>query len=41
MFAALLRIRIRRIRMFLGFLDSDPIVRGTDPDPNLSISKQK
>jgi hypothetical protein len=40
-FTALLRIRIRRIRMFLGLLDPDPnpLVRGTDPD--LSIIKQK
>jgi hypothetical protein len=30
---AVLRIRIRRIRMFLGLLDPDPLVRGTDPDP--------
>ncbi len=30
-----LRIRIRRIHMFLGLLDPDPdpLVRGTDPDP--------
>jgi hypothetical protein len=30
-----LRIRIRRIRVFLGLLDPDPesLVRGTDPDP--------
>jgi hypothetical protein len=28
-----LRIRIRRIFMFLGLLDPDPLVRGTDPDP--------
>ncbi len=36
-----LRIRIRRIRMFLGLLDPDPdpLVRCTDPDP--SIIKQK
>jgi hypothetical protein len=27
-----IRIRIRRIRMFLGFSDPDPLVRGTDPD---------
>ncbi len=27
-----------RIRMFLGLPDSDPLVRGTDPDP--SIIKQ-
>jgi hypothetical protein len=26
-------IRIRRIRMFLGLLDPDPLVRGTAPDP--------
>jgi hypothetical protein len=26
-----LRIRIRRIRVFLGLLDPDPLVRGTDP----------
>jgi hypothetical protein len=34
-----LRIRIRRIRMFLALLDPDPLVRGMDPDP--SIIKQK
>jgi hypothetical protein len=28
------RIRIRRIRMFLGLPDPDPLVRGTVPDPN-------
>jgi hypothetical protein len=30
-----LRIRIRRIPMFLGLPDPgpDPLVRGTDPDP--------
>ncbi len=31
--------------MFLGLLDLDPLVRGTDPDPNLdpdpSVIKQK
>jgi hypothetical protein len=27
-------IRIRRIRMFLGLLNPDPLVRGTDPDPS-------
>ncbi len=32
-------IRIRRIHMFLGLLDPDPLVRGMDPDP--SIIKQK
>ncbi len=33
-----LRILIRdwiRIPMFLGVLDPDPLVRGTDPDPSL------
>jgi hypothetical protein len=29
-----------RIRMFLGLLDPDPLVRGTDPGPDPSI-KQK
>jgi hypothetical protein len=33
-FDAELRSRIRRIRMFLGFLDPDPLVRGMDPDPD-------
>ncbi len=35
-----IRIRIRRIHMFLGLLDPDPdaLVRGMDPDP--SIIKQ-
>jgi hypothetical protein len=28
-----IRIRIIRIRMFLGLKDLDPLVRGTDPDP--------
>jgi len=35
----LLRIRIRRIRKFLGLLDPDPLVKGTDPDS--SVIKQK
>jgi hypothetical protein len=26
-----------RIRMFLGLLDTDPLVRGTDPDPDPSL----
>jgi len=26
-----IRIRIRRIRMFLGLLDPDPLVKGLDP----------
>ncbi len=29
--AAVLGIRIRRIRMVLGFLDPDPLIIGTDP----------
>ncbi len=32
---AVLRTRIRRIRMFLGLLDPDPLVRCTDPDPSI------
>jgi hypothetical protein len=28
-----IRSRIRRIRTFLDLLDTDPLVRGTDPDP--------
>jgi hypothetical protein len=32
---AVLGIRIRRIRVFLGLLDPDPFVRGVDPDPSL------
>jgi hypothetical protein len=38
-----LRIRIRRMRNFLGLLDPDldPLVRGMDPDPDPSIIKQK
>jgi len=39
-----LRIRIHRIKMFLGLLDPDPLVRGMDPDPALdpdpSVIKQ-
>jgi hypothetical protein len=32
---AVLGIRFRkRIRMFLGLSDPDPLVRGTDPDPS-------
>jgi hypothetical protein len=47
-FEAVLRIRIRRIHMFLGLPDPDPLVRDTDPDPLVrdtdpdpSITKQK
>ncbi len=38
-----LRIRIHQIRMFLGLLDPepDPLLRGTDPDPDHSIITQK
>jgi hypothetical protein len=35
------RIQIHRIHMFLGLLDSDPLFRGMDTDPDPSISKQK
>jgi hypothetical protein len=40
MLKAVLRIRIR---MFLGLLDPDPdpLVKGMDPDPDRSITKQK
>jgi hypothetical protein len=34
-------LRIRRIRMFLGLLDPDPLVKGMDLDPDPSIIKQK
>ncbi len=36
LYCAVLGIRIRRIRMFLGLPDPDPypLVRGTDPDPD-------
>jgi hypothetical protein len=37
---AVLRIRIRRIRMFLGLPDPDLLARGTVPDPHPSIIKQ-
>ncbi len=38
-----IRIRIHRIRMFLGLpdLDPDPFVRGMDPDPDPSVIMQK
>jgi hypothetical protein len=32
---AVVRIRIHRIHIFLGLLDSDPLARGMDPDPAL------
>jgi hypothetical protein len=36
MLKAVLRIRIHRFHMFLGLVDpdSDPLVRGMDPDPD-------
>ncbi len=36
---SVLRIRIRRTHMFLGLPDSNPLVRGPEPDP--SIIEQK
>jgi hypothetical protein len=33
MLEAVLRIRIRRIHMLLGFLDPDPLVRGVELEP--------
>ncbi len=32
---------IRRVHMFLGILDPDPLVQGTDPAPDPSIIKQR
>jgi hypothetical protein len=32
---SVLGIRIRRLRMFFGLPDPDPLVRGTDPGPSL------
>jgi hypothetical protein len=32
--AAVLRIRIHRILVFLGLLDPEILVRGMDPDPD-------
>jgi hypothetical protein len=40
-FKSVLRIRIHRIHIFLGFPDTDPLVRGMDPDPDPSIIMQK
>jgi hypothetical protein len=31
---SVLRIRVRRIRIFLGHLDPDSLVRGTNPAPS-------
>jgi hypothetical protein len=33
LYGTVLVIRIRRIHMFLGILDPDPLVRGMEPDP--------
>jgi hypothetical protein len=39
---SVLGIRIRnRIRMFLDLPDQDPLVRGTDPDPNPSLFSRR
>jgi hypothetical protein len=37
----MLLIRIQRIRMFLGLLGPDLLVRGTDTDPSIIKQKQK
>jgi hypothetical protein len=34
------RIRIG-VRRFLGFLDLDPVIRGSDPAPDPSVNNQK
>jgi hypothetical protein len=34
-----MRIRIRLIRMFLGLLDPDPLIRGMNPDPFIIMPK--
>ncbi len=36
-----MRIRIRRIHMFLGLPDPDPLVRDPDPDPSTIKQKNK
>jgi hypothetical protein len=36
-----LRIRIRRIRMFLGLLGPDPFVKCMDPDPTIKQTFRK
>jgi hypothetical protein len=35
-----LRIRIRRIHIFLGLQDTDLLVRDTDPDPSITQAKK-
>ncbi len=32
---------VLRIRMFFGLPDSDPLVRGTDPDPSIKQNSNK
>jgi hypothetical protein len=39
--SVLLRIRIYRIRMFLGLPNPDPLVQGMDPASDPSVIKQK
>ena len=43
MFPPAMRIRIRRIRMFLDLLDPDldPLVRGTGPDQQKNFKTKK
>jgi hypothetical protein len=36
-----LGIRIRKIPMFLGLPDQDPLIRGRGPDPDPPIIKKK
>jgi hypothetical protein len=38
---AVVRIGIHRIHVLLGLLDPDPLVRGTDPGPDLDPSNIK
>jgi hypothetical protein len=38
-FKAVFRIRIFRIRTFLGLPDPDLLVRGMDPDPSIIMQK--
>jgi hypothetical protein len=40
-FLAVLRIQIRKIHIFLGFPDPDPLLRVTDPDPSIIKHKLK
>ncbi len=38
---AVLRIRIRRIRIFLDLPDPNLLAKGTDPDPTIIMQKEK